>query len=197
MKFDIVFAGVGGQGAVSLANVIAASALTEGLFIKQSEVHGMSQRGGAVQATLRLSDSEVASPLVSRGGAELLISMEPLEALRYLSLLSPEARIVSAMAPFKNIPNYPELENVHARLRSLSGPRGPVAILIDAEKIAREAAGTARAANVVLVGAASRFLPIRAATLEQSIAKFFARKGEAVVENNLKALRAGREAAGQ
>ncbi|MCM2277447.1 MAG: indolepyruvate oxidoreductase subunit beta [Oligoflexia bacterium] len=191
MNYDIVFSGVGGQGVVSLANVIAGGAVAHGLFIKQSEVHGMSQRGGAVQATLRLSDREIASPLVSQGGASLLISMEPLEALRTLSLLAPGANVVSAAAPFKNIPDYPELEALHERLRSLPG-----ALLVDADKLARQTAGSARAANIVLVGAASRFLPIPLEALEGAIARIFARKGETIVQNNLKALRAGREAAG-
>ncbi len=188
MKFDIVLAGVGGQGVLSVSAVIASAALDEGLDVKQSEVHGMSQRGGAVQANLRLSDRPIASDLIPSGGAALVLSMEPLESLRYLDRLSPDGTVITSVNPVANIPDYPPLEEVLAALRRL-----PRAVLIDSDTLAREA-GSVRATNMVIVGAASRVLPLDPASLERFIARRFASKGEKVVELNLRAFRAGREA---
>lgn len=188
MKFDIVLAGVGGQGVLSVSAVIASAALDEGLDVKQSEVHGMSQRGGAVQANLRLSDRPIASDLIPSGGAALVLSMEPLESLRCLDRLSPDGTVITSVNPVANIPDYPPLDEVLAALRRL-----PRAVLIDSDKLAREA-GSVRATNMVIVGAASRVLPLDPASLERFIARRFASKGEKVVELNLRAFRAGREA---
>lgn len=190
MKYDIVLAGVGGQGVLSIAAVIATAAMHEKLFVKQSEVHGMAQRGGAVSANLRLADAPVESDLVPRGGARMILSMEPLESLRYLPWLAADGAVVTSTRPMVNIPDYPELEGLLAKIRSL-----PNATLVDAEKLAKDA-GSAQAVNMVMVGAASHRLPIKVATLEQFIEQTFGRKGKAVVEVNLKAFRAGRDAAG-
>ena len=189
MKCDIIFSGVGGQGVLSVAAAISSAALNQGLNLKQSEVHGMSQRGGAVTASLRISDAPVYSPLISEGTAELLISMEPLEVLRYLPYLSQSATVITAISPVKNIGNYPELSEVLEQIRKL-----PRAILIDVEKLARDA-GSARAANIVLVGAASILLPLSEASLRDAISRLFERKGAKVVETNLKAFEAGQKAA--
>jgi indolepyruvate ferredoxin oxidoreductase, beta subunit len=190
MKYDIILAGVGGQGVLSVSVIIASGAMHEGLSVKQSEVHGMSQRGGEVQANLRLADGPIASDLIPKGRASLILSMEPLESLRYLPWLKPEGTLITAIDPVDNISPYPPLEGLLAQIRSL-----PHAILVDAERLARQA-GSARATNMVMVGAASPLLPIKVETLEQFIEKLFAAKGPKVVETNLKALRAGREAAG-
>ncbi|MCL4849167.1 MAG: indolepyruvate oxidoreductase subunit beta [Acidobacteria bacterium] len=189
MKFDIVLAGVGGQGVLSVSAVIASAALDQGLDVKQSEVHGMAQRGGAVQANLRLSDQPIASDLIPSGSAALILSMEPLEGLRYLDRLSPDGTVISSINPVTNIPDYPPIDDVLATLGRL-----PRAVLIDSDKLAREA-GSIRATNMVIVGAASRVLPLDPSTLERFIASRFASKGEKVVELNLRAFRAGREAA--
>jgi indolepyruvate ferredoxin oxidoreductase beta subunit len=188
VKFDIVLAGVGGQGVLSVSAVIASAALASGLQVKQSEVHGMSQRGGAVSANLRLSDRPIASDLVPLGSASLMLAMEPLESLRYLSFLSADGTVITATAPFENIPDYPPMAQVLDAVRLL-----PHAILVDADRLAREA-GSARAVNMVMVGAASNVLPVAAAAIERQIAERFASKGEKVVEQNLRAFRAGREA---
>jgi indolepyruvate ferredoxin oxidoreductase beta subunit len=188
MKCDIVVAGVGGQGVVSISSLIAWGALKQGLHVKQSEVHGMAQRGGAVQANLRLSDAPVASDLVPLGRADLILSMEPMESLRYLHYLAEGGALITASEPMRNIPDYPELEALHRAIRAIPG-----AILLDAEKMARKA-GSARASNMVIVGAAVRRLPIPAAVIEGLIRETFARKGEKVVETNLKAFAAGQEA---
>lgn len=186
MKYDIVLASVGGQGGLSIATVIATAATEDGLSVRQSEVHGMSQRGGAVVANLRLSDRPVASPLISVGGGSMILSMEPLESLRYLQYLSPEGCLVVANKPVLNIPDYPEIEKVYEAIRSF-----PKSTLVDSERLGREV-GSARASNMVMVGVASKKLPIRPETLEKAISSLFARKGERIVDINLKAFRAGR-----
>jgi indolepyruvate ferredoxin oxidoreductase, beta subunit len=189
VRFDIILCGVGGQGVLSVSAVIASAAMSEGLHVKQSEVHGMAQRGGAVSANLRISDREIASDLVPSGRASLILSMEPMESLRYLEALSPDGRVITATAPVANIDDYPPIERLLADVRRL-----PHATLVDADALARRA-GSARATNMVMVGAASRVLPLAADTLERHIASRFAAKGQDVVDLNLRAFRAGREAA--
>jgi indolepyruvate ferredoxin oxidoreductase beta subunit len=191
MKFDIILAGVGGQGVLSVSAIIASSAMKEGLAVKQSEVHGMSQRGGAVLANLRLSDKPIASDLIPRGSAAMILSMEPLESLRYLEYLSETGTIITATDPVANIPDYPPIGEVLARIRSL-----PHTVTVDAESLARNA-GSARATNMVMVGAASPLLPVAFETIEHFVQTIFASKGARVVDTNLKALHAGRAAAGR
>lgn len=188
MKYDIIFAGVGGQGVLSMAAVIGRAAVAGGLQAKQSEVHGMAQRGGAVQAHLRLSDRAIASDLIGRGAADLILSLEPIESLRYLSYLSTSGALVTAAEPFANIPNYPDVTQLHARVRGL--PRG---IVVEAERIAGEV-GDVQTVNTVMVGAASPFLPMSPEHLEVAVRESFERKGEAIVNLNLAAFRAGRAA---
>ena len=187
MKFDIVLAGVGGQGVLSLSGIIAAGALETGLFVKQSEVHGMAQRGGAVTAHLRLGDHPVESDLVPLGAASMILSLEPLESLRYLEFLNPRGSVVTAIQPVKNIPDYPAIDEVLDAVRAL-----PSAVLVDATAIAKRV-GLAQATNMVMAGAASPMLPVPAETIEASIRKRFAKKGQSVVDVNLAAFRAGRE----
>jgi indolepyruvate ferredoxin oxidoreductase beta subunit len=191
MKFDIILAGVGGQGVLSVSAIIASSAMKEGLAVKQSEVHGMSQRGGAVLANLRLSDRPIASDLIPRGSAAMILSMEPLESLRYLEFLAEDGTVITATNPVANIPDYPPLDEVLGRVRSL-----PRTVTVDAESLARKA-GSARATNMVMVGAASPLLPVAFETIEHFVQTIFASKGARVVETNLKALHAGRAAAGR
>lgn len=186
MKSDIVLAGVGGQGILSIAAAIGHAAVSSNLNIKQAEVHGMSQRGGDVQSHLRVSDKPIASDLVPAGGADMIISVEPMEALRYLPMLSPEGWVVTSTTPFVNIPDYPAVDDVLAELRKLKR-----CVAIDADAIAKEA-GSARASNIVMLGAASTFIDIPFERIEDGIRALFGRKGEQIVEMNLKALRAGR-----
>ena len=187
MKRDIILSGVGGQGILSIATVIGKAALNEGLHIKQAEVHGMSQRGGGVQSNLRLSSDPIASDLIPRGAADIILSLEPMEALRYLPWLAKEGWVVTNTTPFVNIENYPEMQRIEAELAAL-----PHVIAIDVDTLAKEA-GSPRAANIVLLGAAAPLLQIEPEKLEQGIREIFARKGEAVVESNLAAFRAGYE----
>lgn len=189
MKTDIVLAGVGGQGILSVATILGVAALKEGLNIKQAEVHGMSQRGGDVQSTLRISSSPIYSDLIPSGKADLIVSLEPMEALRYLPLLSQEGWIVTSSAPFINIPNYPEVEIIEKELRKVGN-----VISFDMEAMAKDVASP-RSSNMVLLGAASHFIDIDSDKIEEAIRKVFSLKGDAIVESNLKAYRCGREKA--
>ena len=189
MKTDIILSGVGGQGILSIAAVIGEAALREGLYMKQAEVHGMSQRGGDVQSNLRLSDEPIASDLIPLGHADLIISLEPMESLRYLPYLKREGWLVTNARPFVNIPNYPDMERVEAELDKL-----PHKLVFDVEQVAKEA-GSLRTANIVMLGAASPFIGIDYACIEEGIRRIFARKGEEIVALNLRALKAGRELA--
>ncbi|MBP5306989.1 MAG: indolepyruvate oxidoreductase subunit beta [Paludibacteraceae bacterium] len=187
MKTDIILCGVGGQGILSIATIIGEAAMNDNLYIKQAEVHGMSQRGGDVQSNLRLSDREIHSDLISKGGADVIISMEPMEALRYLPYLGKEGWIITGNAPFVNIPNYPDMEVLKSDYAKLER-----VISIDIDTLAKEH-NIPRSANVILLGAAQRALGIPYEKLEQAVRNVFARKGEAVVEANIKALAIGRE----
>lgn len=187
MKRDIIIAGVGGQGIVSIAAIIGYAALKQGLYLKQSEVHGMSQRGGDVQSNLRISDKEIASDLIPYGKAHCIISVEPLESLRYLPFLAPDGWVISNTIPYVNIPNYPELENVLAEINSL-----PHHIALNADAIAKEA-GSSKATNVVILGAASPFLDMAYVKLEDAIRFIFRKKGNRMIRINLDALKAGRD----
>lgn len=189
MKTDIILSGVGGQGILSIAAAIGEAALKEGLYMKQAEVHGMSQRGGDVQSNLRLSDRPIASDLIPLGHADLIISLEPMESLRYLPYLNKEGWLVTNSQPFINIPNYPDLEKVKAELDKL-----PHKVVLDVEAIAKEA-GSMRAANIVMLGAATPFLEIEYEKIEDGVRSIFARKGEEIVAMNLNALKAGYELA--
>jgi indolepyruvate ferredoxin oxidoreductase alpha subunit len=185
MKKDIILAGVGGQGVLSIAAIIAHAAVSAGLNVRQSEVHGMAQRGGAVLAHLRISSGTIASDLVPRGGADLIIAMEPLESLRYAAWLGPRGALVTASEPFVNIPDYPELDSITAVIR-----RFPVYRLVDAPALAKKA-GHPRAVNMVMVGAASPFLPLSPETLESTIHAMFAAKAPDLAEANSRAFRLG------
>lgn len=188
MKLDIILSGVGGQGILSIAAIIGEAALRKGLHVKQAEVHGMSQRGGDVQSNLRLSSAPIHSDLIPKGRADAIISMEPMEALRYLPYLSQKGWIVTNSAAFVNIPNYPEQESLLEVLR-----RQARVILIDADALAKENA-MPRAVNMVLLGAASAILGLDAPLLEEAVAELFAAKGTDVVDMNVRAFRIGREA---
>ena len=190
MKQDIILAGVGGQGILSIAFVIDNAALADGLEFKQAEVHGMAQRGGAVQSHLRLSSARIWSDLIPKGGADLILSVEPLEALRYFDYLKPDGVVITSATPFKNIPDYPDLEQVLGAIG-----RVPGSVVVDSEKLAK-AAGTVKAQNIVVLGAASRFLILKAESLRSLVETLFKPRGAAVVEANLKAFDLGRQAAG-
>ena len=186
MKTDIILSGVGGQGILSVATIIGKAALAENLYIKQAEVHGMSQRGGDVQSNLRLSDQPINSDLIAAGSADVIISLEPMEALRYLPYLAQEGWIITSSTPFVNIPNYPDENRLKAEFEKL-----PHVVMLDVDALAKEH-NLPKSANVILLGAAAKALQIIGyEDLEKSIARVFAGKGQAVVEMNIKALSIG------
>ena len=185
MNTDIILSGVGGQGILSIATIIGAAAINDNLHIKQAEVHGMSQRGGDVQSNLRISSTPIASDLIPLGKADLIISLEPMEAMRYLPYLKKDGWVITNTEPFVNIPDYPDLDTLMQRIEAL-----PHHVALDVAAIASEATSP-RAANIVLLGAAAPFLGIDIAKIEDGIHSVFARKGDAIVEMNIKAFRAG------
>jgi indolepyruvate ferredoxin oxidoreductase beta subunit len=185
MQKNIILAGVGGQGILSIAAVIDWAALKEGLNIRQAEVHGMSQRGGAVQSHLRISDRELYSDLIALGTAHLILSVEPLEAIRYLPFLSPDGRVVTAVEPLVNMPGYPPLEAILDELRRTDRP-----VFVHAADIARQA-GNARTSNMVMLGAAAPFTGITPELLEAGIETLFGAKGSEIVDVNIRAFRMG------
>lgn len=189
METNIILAGVGGQGILSISYVIDMAAARSGLQFKQAEVHGMSQRGGAVYSHLRIADHDIHSDLVPKGRADLVLSIEPLESLRYVEYLSPTGAVVTATEPFANIADYPDVQAILDEVARL-----PKAVLVPAEKLARKA-GSARAANMVLLGAASPYLGLSPEMLEQCILATFERKGDKVQKTNIAGFRAGRELA--
>ena len=176
MKYDILLAGVGGQGVLSIAAVIATAAMKDGLYVRQSEVHGMSQRGGGVQAHLRLSDKPISSDLIPSGKADMILSMEPLESLRYLQWLSVDGVLITDAKPFVNIPNYPDVEKLYEAIKVL-----PKAKIVEAE-------------NMVLVGAALDFIPVKKETIINSVKERFASKDPKLVEINCTAIELGSKA---
>jgi indolepyruvate ferredoxin oxidoreductase beta subunit len=189
MKQDIILAGVGGQGILSIAYVIDNAALADGLFFKQAEVHGMAQRGGAVQSHMRLSDGTIWSDVIPKGEADMILSVEPLEALRYFDYLRPDGIVVTSSTPFRNIPDYPDIGRVLEAVR-----KAPRSVVVDSEKLAKEA-GTVKAQNIVLLGAASGALILKEASLLATIDTLFRGRGASVLEANLKAFDLGKRAA--
>lgn len=188
MKSDIILAGVGGQGILSIAAVIGMAALEENLSLKQAEVHGMSQRGGAVQSHLRISDKEIASDLIPMGKADLILSVEPMESLRYLPWLSAEGWLVTNTSAYINISTYPEQKKLLEEIQRVKNH-----IAVDTDGIAKNL-GSDRASNMIILGAACRFIPLSSESFHQGIRKIFERKGDDLVNFNILAFEEGRKA---
>ncbi|UMB60566.1 indolepyruvate oxidoreductase subunit beta [Lutibacter sp. A80] len=191
MKTNIILAGVGGQGILTIAAVLDTAAIESNLNIKQSEVHGMSQRGGAVQSHVRISDEEIFSDLIPEGKADMIISVEPMELLRYLPFLKKDGFLITDSNPFENIKNYPELEDLYKEIKTHKN-----SILINAKNIAKEI-GNSRATNIVLLGAASSLLPLSDDNLQMAIKMLFEKKGERIINKNLEAYQKGKEIASE
>ncbi|MEA4997263.1 MAG: indolepyruvate oxidoreductase subunit beta [Petrimonas sp.] len=185
MNRNIIISGVGGQGILTMASIIDLAAMNLGLNVKQAEVHGMSQRGGAVESHLRISSGEIFSDLIPKGKADLILSIEPMESLRYLPFLSPDGVIVTATEPYVNIGNYPDEREL---LETIANSANHV--FINAGLLAKEA-GSAKSYNVVMLGAAAPYLEIATEELEKAIGMFFSRKGKEMVDLNIKAFRLG------
>ena len=189
MKKDIILAGVGGQGILSIAAVIGMAAVESGLHLKQAEVHGMSQRGGAVQSHLRISNETISSDLIPEGTCDMILSVEPMEALRYLPFLAPEGWVVTSSKTFENIDDYPDGEALYNEIRKIEN-----SIILDASEIAREV-GSQKVSNIVMLGAASDHLGLSMESLEGALEVLFGRKGEEIVQLNKIALQTGRNVA--
>jgi len=190
--FNIVIAGVGGQGVLMASRVLSESALAGGMDVKQNEVHGMAQRGGSVISFVRIGD-RINSPVVMPGTADLLISFEPLEALRYIHYLKPGGMLVYnkvAITPrtvASGLATYPP--DVEERIaRACANSHG-----IEALSIARKA-GNAKAVNMVMVGSVLSILPIDPGIVEGVVKAVSRGKGADV---NLKALEGGAAARGK
>jgi len=190
-KTNIILAGVGGQGILTIAAILDTAALDNHLNVKQSEVHGMSQRGGAVQSHVRISDQPIYSDLIPQGKADIIISVEPMELLRYLPFLKKDGYLITDSNPFENIRNYPELETLYNEIKSHKNH-----ILIDAMKTAKDL-GNSKSTNIVLLGAASSLIPLSDESFQKAIATLFERKGERIVAKNLEAYLKGKEIAAE
>jgi indolepyruvate ferredoxin oxidoreductase beta subunit len=186
MKLDMIISGVGGQGILSISTIIGTAVVKKGLHFKQAEVHGMSQRGGDVQSHLRISDKPISSDLIQKGKANMILSVEPMESLRYLPYLNKEGWLITNSKPFVNMLNYPNIDDVLSEIKKI-----PHHIIIDANEIATEI-GNTQVMNVVMLGAACEFMPFKFSEIQDAIKTIFSAKGEKVVEVNLKALEMGR-----
>jgi len=187
MKQDIILAGVGGQGILTIAAIIGQAALDNGLNMKQAEVHGMSQRGGDVQSHLRISDEAIYSDLIAKGACDMILSVEPMEALRYKPFLAKSGWMITNSTPFNNIPNYPQQDALETEVKSITNH-----VLLNADQIAKNL-GSARAMNIVMLGAATKYLSIPYKSFEVALQTIFGRKGQKIVDMNIKALAAGRK----
>lgn len=187
MKTDIILSGVGGQGILSIAATIGTAALQQGLNMKQSEVHGMSQRGGDVSSNMRVSDKPIASDLIAKGKADVILSVEPMEALRFINYLKPDGWLVTNSKPFKNIPDYPDLEEIYKEIKKIKNH-----IIVDADEIAKELKSL-RSSNIVMLGAASPFIDMNFDSFKNALKTIFETKGEEIVAKNIAALEKGRE----
>ena len=187
MKADIILSGVGGQGILSIAATIGTAALKDGFFMKQSEVHGMSQRGGDVSSNMRISDKPIASDLIPKGKADVIISVEPMESLRYIPFLKPDGWLITNSKPFNNIANYPNIEDIYKEIRKYKNH-----IIIDADAIAK-ALNSSKSSNIVMLGAASPYIDMSFESFKEALKSIFGKKGQEIVDKNIEALEKGRE----
>ena len=184
----VLLCGVGGQGTILAADLLAHAALEAGTSVKVSEIHGMAQRGGAVTTVVRFGD-EVSSMVCDPGTADCVVSFETTEALRTLSFLAADGYLRVADEAIKPLPVATGRASMPARARETLADRG--ATLIPAGELAREA-GSAKSVNVVLLGALSTRLPFAVGAWERVLAD---RVPPKTVEATLAAFRAGRAVA--
>lgn len=189
MNTNIILSGVGGQGILTIAAVMDTAALNQDLFIKQSEVHGMSQRGGAVQSHVRISDKEIFSDLIPEGKADLILSVEPMELLRYIPFLKKDGWLVTDSEPFINTSNYPEKDDLFEEIK-----KHPNHVIVDATQIAKSI-GNSKVANMVLLGTASAIIPLSEDSLLEAIKTLFQHKSEKIIKLNLEAFAEGKKVA--
>jgi indolepyruvate ferredoxin oxidoreductase beta subunit len=185
MKHDIVMIGVGGQGILTMAYLFDNAAVARGMHVKQAEIHGMAQRGGAVFTHVRISDEPVTSDLIPEGKADMILSMEPLEVQRYLNFLSPKGMIITSNQAFHNISNYPDEKLMMDALFHL----GSVAI-VDSKRIAT-LGGASQGQNMAMVGMALPWLPFEVSDFAPYVHKLLGRKGDEIVNSNVKVIELG------
>lgn len=189
MNTNIILSGVGGQGILTIAAVLDTAALSQDLYIKQSEVHGMSQRGGAVQSHVRISDSEIYSDLIPFGKADIILSVEPMELLRYIPYLKKDGWLVTDSNTFVNITNYPEKHDLYKQIKSHSNH-----IILNATEEAKKL-GNSKAANMILLGATSSLFPLSEESILDAIKKLFSHKSEKIIKLNIEAFETGKQLA--
>jgi len=189
MKTNIILSGVGGQGILTIAAVLDIAAISENLHIKQSEVHGMSQRGGAVQSHVRISDKEIFSDLIPEGKADLILSVEPMELLRYIPFLNKNGWLITDSNPFINTTNYPEKNDLYEQIK-----KHPFHLIFNATEVAKKL-GNSKVANMVLLGAASSIIPLSEESLLAAIEKLFQHKSDKIIRINKEAFLKGKKIA--
>lgn len=185
--YGLVVAGVGGQGALTIAQIILGAAWMDGYHVLQSEVHGMSQRGGEVSAHIIFSKDPVMSPTIEEGDADLLLGLEPLETLRHLTYLKKEANIITSITTIENMENYPTSKKILNLLKSIDG-----VIMIDSDLIAEEI-HFSHGGNITLLGYASNYLPVNGEVWDKAIKERFKNKGNKIVDKNLLAFKTGKK----
>jgi len=186
----MIIAGVGGQGVITATTIIGYAALKSGINAISSEVHGMAQRGGIVTVDMRIGSRK--SPLIGKGEADIILGFEPVEAYRAMHKLKKDGIIISSTNPI--IPftvgigaeKYPDLKEIFSDMKK----KVERVVEIDALSLAKKA-GNPSGLNMVMIGAASKYLGIPAENFEEVIRDYFPEK---FVEANLKAFRMGREA---
>ncbi len=184
---NVIFAGVGGQGVILASKVLMEVSMKNGFDVKESEVHGMAQRGGSVDCHIRFG-SEVASPLIPKGGADYVICLELLEAMRKLDYLKPGAKLIVNREQINPAPveigamKYPD------DIEEWMKKNFPGTIIVDTTEALKEA-GTKKALNIVMLGCLSKFLDFKVEDWEAAIKSMVSEK---FIEQNLKAFSLGR-----
>ena len=189
--FDILIVGIGGQGTILASNVLGEACLIEGRHVKGAETHGMAQRGGSVESHIRI-DGEF-GPLIAPGQADLLISFDLLEALRYSHYLKPSGKMVVNRHLVLPTSVYTQKLVAPSEEEIITALKKYELCLLDADKIATDA-GSPLSQNVVMLGAASKWMPLKPAALLESVRKLVPKK---TVEINTKAFEMGRDAGGK
>jgi indolepyruvate ferredoxin oxidoreductase, beta subunit len=187
MEKNLILCGVGGQGILSISFVICNAALEKGWNFKQAEVHGMAQRGGAVQSHLRIASSPIASDLIPTGQADLILSVEPLEVFRYIDYLKPDGMVITSNVPYVNISNYPDESQIASLLDRL-----PNKIVVNSKEIA-QSIGSTRIQNIIMLGTAAPILGFKPEDFYPSLEQLFQRKGDKIVQMNKDAVLKGYE----
>lgn len=188
VRGDIVITGVGGQGIILASEILSAALLKAGFDVKQSEVHGMAQRGGSVVSHIRYGE-RVFSPVIDQGGADFILSFELLEAARYLNLLKKGGRVIINNYTIPPPTVATGVEELNTDVPGYLNEKGVIYYLVDALEMASEI-GNVRVVNSIMVGGLSVFLPMDKGLFIEVIKD---RVKKEFVDINLKAFERGRE----